>query len=486
MNITVIGQGYVGLVTAACFAEWDHHVTGIDANPQRISALKAGRIPFHEPGLDELVKSNVAAGRLRFTESSAGVLRDSDVVFVAVGTHDGNGGWQTATILTCLGEIVPELPDRAVLVIRSTLPPEFVRQLGNVVDTLREQAGKHSIAVLLNPEFTREGAAILDFTQPERIVFGVSSDQDERGVAAMRQLYAPANAPMLVMPAIDAAFSKLGANLFLATKISFVNELASLCDSFGATIDNVVGAMSYDERIGGRFLHAGVGFGGSCLPHQVSMTVRTAGIAGVPAPLLTAVDDINHRRRTEMVDRLIELLDRPVDGALVAILGLTFKPHTDDLRDAPSLAIAKQLLERGATVVAYDPMETARTLAATFVDGLVTVASPEEALRGADAAAVVTEWPDIRHLDWAHVRGLMRGHVVFDGRNALDPSAVTAAGYRYAAFGRGEHEAPAFAMSQEHLGRGIGAVTVDASQLEPVAVPARTQASDRERAGRGA
>lgn len=441
MNITVIGQGYVGLVTAACFAEWGHQVTGIDANAERISALQAGHVPFHEPGLDELVAGNAGSGRLHFSSDTSDAIREADVAFIAVGTHDGNGGWQTATILGCLGDVVPQLPDDAVLVIRSTLPPEFVHQVGGVVETLRAQSGRPALVVLVNPEFTREGAAIRDFTEPERIVFGVLNDPDGRGVARLRQLYAPADAPVLVLPAVDAVLAKLGANLFLATKISFVNELAALCDAFGATIDNVVASMAYDSRIGGGFLHAGVGFGGSCLPHQVTMTVRTAAMAGVPAPLLAAVDLINQGRRAELVARLVDQLDEPIAGARIALLGLTFKPQTDDLRDAPSLAIARILIGRGAEVYAYDPMESARALAASLVPDIAVRPSAEAALVGADAAVLVTEWPEFRQLDWPQLRTMMRGRIVFDGRNALDPADVTGAGLRYLAFGRGLREA---------------------------------------------
>lgn len=439
-NIVIFGQGYVGLVTAACLAEWGHCVTGVDANAGRLAALTSGRIPFHEPGLDELVRKNVASDRLRFAASSPDLVRGSDLVVIAVGTHDGNGGWQTATMLNCLAEVVPNIREDATLVIRSTLPPEFVSQLGDIVNGLRAQADMAPIAVMLNPEFTREGAAIRDFMHPERVVIGSAADPDGRGVALLSEIYAAADAPILVMPAIDAAFAKLGSNLFLATKISFVNEYASLCDSFGATIDNVVAAMSYDTRIGGQFLRAGVGFGGSCLPHQVTMTVKTARVAGIAAPLLSAVDEINHRRRHEVVDHVEALIDRPLTEARIGLLGLTFKPDTDDLRDAPSLTIARLLMERGATVVAFDPMASARRLAEDLVPGLITVASPEEALRGSDAAAVVTEWPQIREIDWQAVHRVMRGHVVFDGRNALDPAVLAAAGYRYAGFGRGLHE----------------------------------------------
>jgi UDPglucose 6-dehydrogenase len=481
MNITVIGQGYVGLVTAACFAEWGHQVTGIDANPERISALETGHVPFHEPGLDELVVGNVGSGRLRFTSEPSEALHDVEVVFVAVGTHDGNGGWQTATILGCLGDIVPQLADDAVLVIRSTLPPEFVHQVGSVVEGLREQAGRPPIVVLLNPEFTREGAAIRDFTEPERIVFGVLSDPDGRGVARLRQLYAPAGAPVLVLPAMDAVLAKLGANLFLATKISFVNELATLCDAFGATIDNVVASMAYDSRIGGGFLHAGVGFGGSCLPHQVTMTVRTAAMARVPAPLLTAVDHINHQRRVELVDRVVEQLDRPIDAARIALLGLTFKPQTDDLRDAPSLAIAGLLIGRGAEVCAYDPMESARAKAASLIPDLAVRPSAEAALVGADAAVLVTEWPEFRQLDWPQLRSMMRGRFVFDGRNALDPTEVTEAGLRYVSFGRGQRE-PSVPVPADGDAAATALVVIEGGPIQPIPIAASRATADATRA----
>ena len=438
LNLSGIGQGYVGLVTAACLADWGHGVTGIDADPARLAACQAGNVPFHEPGLDALVSAGVESGRLAFSHGSPDLIRASDVIFVAVGTHDGNGGWQTATMLRCLQEIVPSIAHEAVLVIRSTLPPDFVRQLGEIVTDIRRNAGLEAITVMVNPEFTREGAAIHDFKQPERIVLGIAWDPDDRGVDRLRELYARADAPVLVMSAIDAAMAKLGSNLFLATKISFVNEYATLCDTFGATIDNVVAAMAYDSRIGGKFLRAGVGFGGSCLPHQVTMTVRAAGSAGVSSPLLAAVDEINHRRRSEIVERLAKMMDRPVRKSRVALLGLTFKPQTDDLRDAPSLTIARLLLDHGAHVVAWDPMPSARERAEELVPGLMTTDRAEDAMSGADATAVITEWPDLRSVDWVAARQTVRGNALFDGRNALDPEVIASAGFRYAAFGRGE------------------------------------------------
>ena len=439
MRVTVVGLGYVGLVTGACLAEWDHDVTGVDADPRRLGALREGRIPFHEPRLPELVSDGISRGKLLFTDDLKAASASADMVVVAVGTHDGNGGWQTDTVRGALADIVPAMQDHATLVVRSTLPPDFIRQLPSIVASRRSSAGRPAVPVMLNPEFTREGRAVRDYQQPDRIVLGVVSDPDGRGEAALRALYHSAAAPIIVMGAIDAAITKLGANLFLATKISFANELAEICDAFGADVATVVDGMSYDTRIGGSFLKAGVGFGGSCLPNQVTMTIRTAAQAGVDTPLLTAVDDVNHRRRTQVVERAASLLDGTVRGRRIALLGLTFKPDTDDLRDAPALTIAAELIEQGATVVAYDPMPTARERSAALVPGLGVEHAAADAITGADAAILVTEWPEFVELDWSAVGATMRRRVLIDGRNVLSGDRLAAAGFAYSSFGRGTY-----------------------------------------------
>ncbi len=437
MQVGVIGLGYVGLVTSACLAEWGHHVVGVETNESRLDALKQGRVPFFEPGLTDMVARHAAAGQLEFSASGSTAVAGADVVIVAVGTHDGNGGWQTETMLACLSEVVPYMANDAVLVVRSTLPPDFIRQLPRLLRSLREQAGLEPISALVNPEFTREGAALIDFLEAERVIFGILDDPDGHGQARLHSLYERSTAPILTMSAIDAAFAKLGSNLFLATKISFANELATLCDAYGAQVDQVVAGMSYDARIGGRFLRAGVGFGGSCLPNQVTMTVKSATLAGVPSPLLAAVDEINHRQRTDFVARIREMIGGSLEGMRIALLGLTFKPDTDDLRDAPALEIAKHLINGGARVVAYDPMESARRRSAELVPGLEVVTSAMEAVAGSDAIGLVTEWSELVGLDWSAVRTLVRNPVLVDGRAALSPEAMTAAGFDYAAFGRG-------------------------------------------------
>jgi UDPglucose 6-dehydrogenase len=362
---------------------------------------------------------------------------DADIVVVAVGTHDGNGGWQTDTVRGCLAELVPAMAEGSTLVIRSTLPPEFIRQLPTLVAGQAVVASRAPIPVMLNPEFTREGRAVGDFQTPDRVVFGIVSDPDGRGEATLRELYEHARAPIVVMGAIDAAITKLGANLFLATKISFANELAEICDAFGADVSTVVDGMSYDPRIGGSFLKAGVGFGGSCLPNQVSMTIRAAGQAGVSTPLLSAVDHINHRRRLQVVERTAALLDGTVRGRRVALLGLTFKPDTDDLRDAPALTIAEAFIDGGASVVAYDPMPSARARSVGMVAGLVVAERAADAIESADVVVLLTEWPEFVELDWRAAGATMRRRVVVDGRNVLSAEELTAAGFVYSSFGRG-------------------------------------------------
>ena len=455
VRVTVVGLGYVGLVTAACLAEWGHRVTGLEVNPARVRSLRRGQLPFFEPGLPEMVGPNVQRGMLDFvlTEDEDSIS-DSDLIIIAVGTHDGNGGWQTATVHTCLARVVPLMRDDATLLIRSTLPPEYVRNLSNEVAQFRAEVGRDGISVVLNPEFTREGRAIRDFMEPDRVVIGVVTDEGT-GVARARELYERAMAPILVMSAVDACLSKLGANLFLATKISFANELATLCEAFGAKVDAVVEALSHDHRIGGAFLRSGVGFGGSCLPHQVAMTVRTAEAAGLPVPLLRAVDRVNRDQRSSFVERMRRLLGGSLVGRRIALLGLAFKPDTDDLRDAPSLTIARLLVEDGADVVAYDPMVSTWSAAAELVPGLGIASSAREAIAGADAVGLVTEWSEFGELDWAVAGATMRGRVIVDGRNALDADEMRAIGFVYEGYGRPSEQpvgtAPAIATAADTL-----------------------------------
>lgn len=452
MRITVVGLGYVGLVTAACLAEWKHEVHGIEVDPKKLHDLQHNRLPFFEPGLGEVVGRHLSAGRLTLSGSAADTasVAETDVTIVAVGTHDGNGGWQTETMRRALSAVVPLLPSGKPLVVRSTLPPEFIAELPAIVAQLRRRS-ESDLPILLNPEFTQEGRAIDDFQRPSRVICGVAHDPTGDGTAMLRELYRDTDAPFAVMPAIDASFAKLGSNLFLATKISFANELAALCDAYGARIDTVVDAMAHDPRIGRAFLGAGVGFGGSCLPHQVSMTVKTAQVAGLPTPLLAAVDDINHAQRAHLVGRLEELLPDGLSGVRVGLLGLTFKPGTDDLRDAPSLTIARMLMERGASVTAYDPMGGARVRAAEMLSGLQVADNIDDVMTDADALMLVTEWPEFGAIDWDRARRAMKRAIVVDGRNCLDERELLAAGFLYTGFGRGWNGPTPASIEQRRL-----------------------------------
>ena len=436
MDVTVVGSGYVGLVSAAGLAHAGHRVRAVDADPGRIEMLRRGVLPFVEPGLPEIISDEIAASRLTFELDGEAAIAAGEVILVAVGTHDGNGGWQTDSLANCLTSVARHARAGAVIAIRSTVPPDRLDSLATHAAASRAEAGGTPLPVVLNPEFTREGSALRDFLGPDRIVIGAVDDPSGRGVARMRELYDGFRAPILTMSGRDACMAKLGSNLFLATKISFANELARLCDRFGARVDQVVNVMALDPRIGGAFLRPGVGFGGSCLPNQVAMTVRSFTEAGEDLPLLAAVDRINHQQRLRCVDLLDDLVGG-LPGRRIALFGLTFKPGTDDLRDAPALEIAAALIRRGATVIATDPMPPARARAADLVPGLMAVADPREAATGADAVALVTEWPELCALDWREIAGLLRGKVVLDGRNALDPDAIIGAGLTYAAFGRG-------------------------------------------------
>jgi UDPglucose 6-dehydrogenase len=463
LKITVVGQGYVGLVTAAGAADWGHEVVGIERSEERLVALLGGRVPFHEPALAELVETHLDSGRLQFTGGGQDAVASSALTFVAVGTVDRNHSWETRTMRACLTEIVPHIPEDGALVVRSTCPPEFIGQLVEFVEQLRVEARRGPIAVMLNPEFTKEGTAVKDFLEPDRVVLGVASDPTGQGVALLREFYAQVDAPILVLSAMDAILSKLGANLFLATKISFANELAALCDLYGSQIERVIEGMAHDPRIGGSFLRAGIGFGGSCLPHQVTMTVRDAVEHGHETPLLAAVDEINLRQKTQFVERISALTDG-LEGRRVALLGLTFKPHTDDLRAAPALDIARMLIDSGATVVAYDPMETARRNAKAQVRGLIVVSTALEAIAGADVIALATEWPEFVTLPWDRMARVVRQRLVVDGRNALDPDALVEAGFVYSSFGRGLR-VPGGAS--QPVAPRVGA--------RPVAIPVRAQ-----------
>lgn len=456
MEIAVVGLGYVGLVSSACLAKMGHRVRGIEADAGRLRALRSLQTPFYEPGLTDLVAEGAGSGRLSFwsSDDAAQIAGTSDLVVVAVGTHDGNGRWQTGAIASALATIVPSVADGTPIVIRSTLPPDYVSTVGATVSALRRRDEQGSVSVLLNPEFTREGRAIEDFLQPDRVVIGLISDPAGIGEEVLRALYSPLGAPILVMSGIDACFAKLGSNLFLATKISFANELARLCDAEGADVSAVVAAMGYDSRIGRQFLSAGLGFGGSCLPHQVSMTVEIARQSGVDTPLLAAVEEVNLDQRLRFARRLVQLSGAP--HPRIALLGLTFKPDTDDLRDAPSIDIARELISLGARPVGYDPMASARQRMAQLLPEIEIADTLADALRDSDSIGLVTEWDAFRQIDWNAVRYISRASVVLDGRNALDEDAITSAGFAYEGIGRRQLSPDAVEMSERSIHPVLG------------------------------
>jgi UDPglucose 6-dehydrogenase len=436
LRVAGVGQGYVGLVTAAGAAEWGHEVVGVEIDPRRLSSLQAGISPIYEPGLAELVEAHTQSGRLTFTNDTAAAAAGSSIVFVAVATTNAEGQWDFGTMRRALTGLVPIMDDGSTLVVRSTCPPQLVREVSTLVAELRTAAGREPVALAFNPEFTREGTAVRDFLEPDRVILGIAADADGSGESNLRQFYAAVQTPILVMSAVDAMLSKLAANLFLATKISFANELAALCDLHDSRVERVVEGMSYDPRIGGSFLRAGIGFGGSCLPDQVTMTVADADALGLDVPLLAAVDSINARQRIAFVDRIADLCGG-VEGKRIALLGITFKPHTDDVRAAPGLDIARDLIARGASVVAFDPMEGARRSARRLVPSIEIADSAMAAVQDADAIGLVTEWPEFIALPWDEVAGVVRHRRIVDGRNALDPDTMLAAGFAYSAFGRG-------------------------------------------------
>ena len=439
MKVTVIGSGYVGLVTAACLADMGHDVFCLDLDAARIAMLREGRIPIHELGLAEIVHRNAAAGRLRFDTDVPAAALHGIVQFIAVGTpSEADGSADLQYVLAAARQIGRYMDGHRVVVDKSTVPVGTAVKVRAVIDAeLRARGVDFGCSVVSNPEFLKEGAAVEDFMRPDRIVVG---SDDERGTAVMRQLYAPFErnrSKLLVMDVASAELTKYAANAMLATRISFMNEMALLADALGADIDAVRRGIGSDQRIGSHFLYAGCGYGGSCFPKDVLALARTAGEAGVPVPLLTAVDAVNERQKFLVIDKLEAHLGADLGGLVIALWGLAFKPGTDDMREAPSRVIVRELARRGATIRAYDPVaakEARRVLG--DVPGLEFAATAVEALQGADALVVVTEWKEFRSVDLAGLRPLMRGAVIVDGRNIFEPAAARAAGFVYSGIGR--------------------------------------------------
>ena len=434
MKIAMIGSGYVGLVSGACLADFGHEVVCVDKDADKITALDHGRMPIFEPGLDELVALNRAAGRLSFTIDLAPALAGAAAVFIAVGTPSrrGDGHADLTYVFAAAEEIAASLAEDAVVVTKSTVP---VGTGDRVEAILRDKCAHGHWSVVSNPEFLREGAAIGDFKRPDRIVIG---SNDEHGRRVMTDVYRPLylnHSPMVFTSRRTAELTKYAANAFLATKITFINEVADLCEAVGADVQDVARGIGLDNRIGPKFLHAGPGYGGSCFPKDTLALLKTAEDAESPMRIVEAVVHVNDNRKRAMGRRILSALPNGGQGATVALLGLTFKPNTDDMRDAPSLAIVQALGDAGVTVRAHDPegMEAARAL----MPGVHFADDAYDAAAGADAVALVTEWDAYRALDLVRLKGAMVGDVLVDLRNVYDRQAVERAGLRYSAIGRG-------------------------------------------------
>ena len=435
MRIAMIGTGYVGLVSGACFADFGHHVTCIDKDPAKIAALEAGRMPIWEPGLGALVKANVDHGRLDFTTDLVAGIEGAEAVFIAVGTPSrrGDGHADLTYVYDAVRELARALTGPMVVVTKSTVPVGTGDEIARI---LAEEGAPAGTSVASNPEFLREGAAIRDFKIPDRIIVGA---EDDRAREALKEIYRPLflnQAPIVFTSRRTAELTKYAANAFLAMKISFINEIADLCEAVGADVQEVARGIGLDNRIGAKFLHAGPGYGGSCFPKDTLALLRTAEEAGVEQRIISTVVAVNDDRKAAMASRVREALGGDLAGKKIAVLGLTFKPNTDDMRDAPSIPLIQGLLAGGASVTAFDPV--GREQAEPLLPGIAFADDAYAAADGADALVVVTEWDEFRGIDLNEMKRRMRGTALIDLRNVYDPAEAARAGLAYRGIGRGQ------------------------------------------------
>lgn len=434
MRIAMIGGGYVGLVSGACFAEFGIEVAVVEADPTKLAALRAGRMPIFEPGLEQLVAENVAAGRLTFGADVAEAVHGAQAVFIAVGTptRRGDGHADLTYVYAAAEQVARAMTDYAVIVTKSTVPVGTGRRIQEIARSIRPDL---DFDVASNPEFLREGSAIGDFMRPDRVVIGCDSD---RARAVMRSIYRPLSlieAPILFTSIETAEIIKYAANSFLAMKVTFINEMADLCEKLNGDVHDVARGIGLDGRIGRKFLHPGPGFGGSCFPKDTLALMRIAQEASAPSRLVEAVVAVNEARKASMSSRVVAACGGSVRGKVIAILGLTFKPETDDMREAPSIPVISRLVEGGATIRAFDPqgMEQAKPM---LPDAVQYCADAIDAATGADALVLITEWNGFRALSATRLREVMRGKVIVDLRNVYDPTAMRAAGFEYQSIGR--------------------------------------------------
>jgi UDPglucose 6-dehydrogenase len=431
MKVAVIGTGYVGLVTGTCLSEVGHDVVCMDIDEVKVNRMRRGETPIYEPGLEDLLQKNIAAGRLRFT-ASIHELDEPQVVFFALPTPpNGDGDADLSYVLSAAKNVAGVIKDYTVLVNKSTVPVGTAQQVSNVVAAETEVA----FDVVSNPEFLKEGFAISDFMSADRIVIGSSN---QRALDVMAELYQPfttEGVPLVTMDEASAEMTKYAANSFLATKISFMNEIANLCELTGANVDNVRLGIGADARIGSRFLYAGIGYGGSCFPKDVLALHRTAGHHDYDFKILTAVMDVNQRQKKVLVQKIVDRMGEDLSGKTFALWGLAFKPDTDDIREAPSLEIIRELVGRGAHVQAYDP-EAAENVKRIFPTEIEYAASAQDALHGADALLVVTEWKEFIAVEPETIARELKEKLVFDGRNIFDRTRMAGAGLTYLSIGR--------------------------------------------------
>tara|TARA_R110002095_G_scaffold25607_1_gene26217 strand:+ start:1568 stop:2878 length:1311 start_codon:yes stop_codon:yes gene_type:complete len=435
MRVAMIGTGYVGLVSGACFADFGHEVICVDKNAEKVETLQSGGIPIYEPGLDLLVQRNVREGRLSFTQDLTEAVREADAVFIAVGTPSrrGDGFADLSYVYAAAREIAEVMNGYTVIVTKSTVPVGTGDEVERIVRETRPDA---DFAVVSNPEFLREGAAIDDFKHPDRVVVGTD---DERARTVMHDIYRPLflnETPIVFTSRRTSELIKYAANAFLAMKITFINEMADLCDAVGANVQEVARGVGLDNRIGGKFLHAGPGYGGSCFPKDTLALTRTAQEAGAPLRLIETVVDVNDARKRAMAKKIIDACGGDVAGKTIAILGLTFKPNTDDMRDAPSLEIIPALQKAGARVKAFDPAGTLE--AEKLLSNVEFVSGPYFCAENADVLAIITEWNEFRALDLERIKAAMRTPAIVDLRNIYSPDEMLAAGFAYTSVGRPE------------------------------------------------
>ena len=432
MKIAVVGTGYVGLVAGACLAESGNNVTCIDSDTGKIEGLKKGKIPIYEPGLDDLVKRNTKEGRLRFTTNLKEGVQSSLLIFIAVGTppnDDGSG--DLSAVFAVAKDIATAMDDYKIVITKSTVPVGTTRRVKEIISGFTD----HEFDVASNPEFLKEGTALTDFMKPDRVVIGTD---DVRVAEIMKELYAPfvrTENPIIVMDIESAEMTKYAANTLLATKISFMNEIANLCEQVGANVENVRRGIGADKRIGYQFLFPGVGYGGSCFPKDVKALIKTAEIAGYELKIAKTVDEVNFAQRERFFQKIYDYFNGDLKGHKIAMWGLAFKPGTDDMREAPSVTIINRLLEHGVEVNVHDPKanEVAKSI---FADRISYFDDAYAALEGAEALILVTEWPEFRSPDFQRMKKLMKKSVIFDGRNLYNPAKLREMGFTYYGIGR--------------------------------------------------